>query len=45
MAMDHEGASPYMSYTATVFDTVIATFIMSRDLNMAYYLSHFHLQD
>jgi hypothetical protein len=25
--------------------TVIATFIMSKDVNLEYYKSHFHIQD
>ncbi len=40
-----EGAAPYFSYTAKVMGTVVASFILSRDVNLEYYLSHFHLQD
>jgi hypothetical protein len=45
MATDNEGSSSYLSFTAKIMGTVIATFLLTREVNMPYYLSHFHLQD
>ena len=30
---------------AKVFDQVIGAFVMSKDVNLEYYISHFHVQD
>jgi hypothetical protein len=40
-----ENNSPHFCYTAKVMDSVVACFILTRDVNLEYYLSHFHLQD
>lgn len=40
---DHN--SSYLSFCARVYNTVIATFLISRDVNLEYLLSHFHIQD
>jgi len=37
--------SSYLSFCARVFNTVVATFLISRDVNLEYLLSHFHIQD
>ena len=38
-------ASPNLSFTAKIDDTVIATFLVSKDVNLEYYISHFHIQN
>jgi len=37
--------SGYMSFCARVYNTVVATFLISKDVNLEYLLSHFHIQD
>jgi len=48
-AMTHDAItnpdSPYVSFTARVQDTCVASFIISKDINLDYYVSHFHVQD
>ena len=34
-----------LSFTARIDDTVIATFLISKDVNLEYYISHFHIQN
>jgi len=38
-------ASPNLSFCARIENTVIATFMISKDVNLDYYISHFHIQD
>jgi hypothetical protein len=38
-------ASPNLSFCARIDSTVIATFMISKDVNLDYYISHFHIQD
>jgi hypothetical protein len=40
---DHD--TPMLSFCARVEQTVIATFLISKDFNLEYILSHFHIQD
>jgi len=35
--------SAWLSYSARVEDNVVATFVISRDVNLEYYKSHFHI--
>ena len=37
--------SRWISFAARVEDSVVATFLITRDVNLEYYKSHFHLQD
>lgn len=37
--------SPWIAYSAHVEDSVVAAFLISRDVNLDYYVSHFHVQD
>lgn len=37
--------SAWVSFTARVQDTCVASFVISKDLNLDYYVSHFHVQD
>ena len=37
--------SRWISFSARVEDSVIATFLITRDVNLEYYKSHFHIQD
>lgn len=34
-----------MSFSARVEDQIVATFLLSKDVNLDYYKSHFHIQD
>jgi hypothetical protein len=36
-------ASPNLSFCARIDNTVIATFMVSKDVNLDYYISHFHI--
>ena len=36
-------ASPNLSFCARIENTVIATFMISKDVNLEYYISHFHI--
>jgi len=38
-------ASPNLSFCARIESQVIATFMISKDVNLDYYISHFHIQD
>lgn len=38
-------ASPNLCFSARIDNTVIAAFMMSKDVNLDYYISHFHIQD
>jgi len=38
-------ASANLSFSARIDNTVIATFLISKDVNLDYYISHFHIQD
>jgi hypothetical protein len=37
--------SPFISFCARIYDTVVGTFLVSKDINLEYLLSHFHIQD
>ena len=37
--------SPWLAFCARVEDSVVAAFLISRDVNLSYYVSHFHVQD
>ena len=37
--------SPWLSFSARVDNVVVATFLISKDVNLDYYKSHFHIQD
>jgi hypothetical protein len=37
--------SIYQAYVAKILNTVIGVFVMSKDVNLNYYKSHFHIQD
>lgn len=37
--------SPWLAFTARVEDSIIAAFLISKDVNLEYYVSHFHIQD
>lgn len=37
--------SRFLSFCARIQDTVVATFLISKDVNLEYLLSHFHIQD
>jgi len=37
--------SPYLAFSARVEDSVVAAFLISKDVNLDYYVSHFHVQD
>lgn len=37
--------SPWLAFCARVEDSVVAAFLISRDVNLNYYVSHFHVQD
>ena len=37
--------SKWLAYSARVEDSIVATFIISKDVNLDYYKSHFHVQD
>lgn len=38
-------AAPNLSFCARIEGNVIATFLISKDVNLDYYVSHFHIQD
>jgi hypothetical protein len=38
-------ASTNYGFVAKVYDQIIGTFVISRDVNLEYYTSHFHVQD
>jgi len=38
-------ASPNLCFCARIDQTVIAAFMISKDVNLDYYISHFHIQD
>lgn len=38
-------ASPNLSFCSRIDGNVIATFMISKDVNLDYYISHFHIQD
>lgn len=35
--------SPWLAFCARVEDSVVAAFLISRDVNLNYYVSHFHV--
>ncbi len=35
--------SPWLAYSARVEDSVVAAFLISKDVNLPYYVSHFHV--
>lgn len=37
--------APWLCYTARIMDNVIGAFLISKDVNLEYYKSHFHIQD
>lgn len=37
--------SPHIAFCARIFNSVVATFLLSKDVNLEYLLSHFHVQD
>ena len=37
--------SPWIAFSARVEDSVVAAFLISKDVNLDYYVSHFHVQD
>ena len=37
--------SPWLAFSARVEDSVVAAFLISKDVNLPYYVSHFHVQD
>ena len=37
--------SPWIAFSARVESQVVAAFLISRDVNLNYYVSHFHVQD
>ena len=37
--------SPWLAFSARVEDSVVAAFLISKDVNLDYYVSHFHVQD
>lgn len=39
----HEHDSPFISFCARIYDTVVGTFLVSKDINLEYLLSHFHI--
>ena len=38
-------ASTNYGFVAKVYDQVIGAFVVSKDVNLEYYISHFHVQD
>jgi len=38
-------ASTNYGFVAKVFDQIIGAFVISKDVNLEYYISHFHVQD
>jgi hypothetical protein len=38
-------ASTYYGFVAKVHDEIVGAFVMSKDVNLDYYISHFHVQD
>ena len=38
-------ASVNYAFVAKIFDQVIGAFVISKDVNLEYYISHFHIQD
>ena len=41
----HSADTKWLAYSARVEDSVVATFVISKDVNLEYYKSHFHIQD
>ena len=41
----HSVDTKWLAYSARVEDSVVATFVVSKDVNLDYYKSHFHIQD
>lgn len=41
----HAADTKWLAYSARVEDSVVATFVISKDVNLDYYKSHFHIQD
>lgn len=41
----HSAETKWLAYSARVEDSVVATFVISKDVNLEYYKSHFHIQD
>lgn len=37
--------SGFVSFCGRIYDNVVSTFIISKDVNLEYLLSHFHVQD
>lgn len=37
--------APSLCYTAKIIDNIIGVFLISKDVNLEYYKSHFHIQD
>ncbi len=35
--------APWLCFTAQIMDNVIGTFLISKDVNLEYYKSHFHI--
>jgi len=35
--------SPWLAFCARVEDSVVAAFLISKDVNLNYYVSHFHV--
>jgi hypothetical protein len=40
-----DNETPMLSFCARIESTVIATFLISKDFNLEYIVSHFHIQD
>jgi len=38
-------SSTNYGFVAKVFDQIIGAFVISKDVNLEYYISHFHVQD
>lgn len=39
----HAADTKWLAYSARVEDSVVATFVISKDVNLEYYKSHFHI--
>ena len=37
--------SPNLAFVCKIYDDVIGTFLLAKDVNLDYYKSHFHIQD
>ena len=38
-------AATNYGFVAKVYDQIVGAFVISKDVNLEYYISHFHLQD